>query len=117
MTADQALRIGVVLEAFGDWPLEQVMLWLREHAPDVTDLEIGAGGYAPHPHCDVQALLASSQARSAWQAGIARHELRIDALNAWGNPLHPDAELARQHDRALRDAIRLAAIAQAGLLS
>lgn len=84
MTADQALRIGVVLEAFGDWPLEQVMPWLREHAPDVTDLEIGAGGYAPHPHCDVQALLASSQARSAWQAEIARHGLRIDALNANG---------------------------------
>jgi sugar phosphate isomerase/epimerase len=110
MTADGPLRIGVVLEAFLDWPLDQVMPWLREHAPEVTDLEIGAGGYAPHPHCDVAALLASDQARSAWQAGIARHGLRIDALNAWGNPLHPDAELARQHDRALRDAIRLAAL-------
>jgi len=110
MTADGNLRIGVVLEAFLDWPLEQIMPWLREHAPDVTDLEIGAGGYAPHPHCDVETLLASDRARSAWQDGIARHGLRIDALNAWGNPLHPDAELARQHDRALRDAIRLAAL-------
>ena len=42
------------------------MPWLREHAPEVTDLEIGAGGYAPHPHCDVETLLASGQARSAW---------------------------------------------------
>ncbi|MGH3254152.1 MAG: hypothetical protein ACRDOU_01915 [Streptosporangiaceae bacterium] len=50
------------------------------------------------------------KARSAWRDGITRHGLRIDALNAWGNPLHPDAELARQHDRALRDAIRLAAL-------
>ncbi len=33
MTAGSALRIGVVLEAFGDWPLEQVMGWLRENAP------------------------------------------------------------------------------------
>jgi hypothetical protein len=55
MTADRRLRIGVVLEAFLDWPLDQVMPWLREHAPEVTDLEIGAGGYAPHPHCDVEA--------------------------------------------------------------
>jgi hypothetical protein len=62
-------RIGVVLEAFLDWPLDQVMAWLREHAPEVTDLEIGAGGYAPHPHCDVAALLASDQARSAWRDG------------------------------------------------
>ena len=102
MTADRALRIGVVLEAFLDWPLDRVLPWLREHAPEVTDLEIGAGGYAPHPHCDVAALLASDQARSAWRAGIARHGLRIDALNAWGNPLHPDPDLARQHDQALR---------------
>jgi len=110
MTAGSVLRIGVVLEAFLDWPLDRVMPWLREHAPDVTDLEIGAGGYAPHPHCDVAALLASDHARSAWQAGIARHGLRIDALNAWGNPLHPDEDLARRHDEDLRNAIRLAAL-------
>jgi hypothetical protein len=67
MTADRSLRIGVVLEAFLDWPLDRVMPWLREHAPDVTDLEIGAGGYAPHPHCDVPGLLASDQARTAWR--------------------------------------------------
>jgi sugar phosphate isomerase/epimerase len=110
MTADRSLRVGVVLEAFLDWSLDQVMPWLREHAPEVTDLEIGVGGYAPHPHCDVPTLLASDQARSAWADGIAQHGLRIDALNAGGNPLHPDAELAGRHDQALRDAIRLAAL-------
>jgi sugar phosphate isomerase/epimerase len=114
MTADRSLRIGVVLEAFGDWPLDRVMPWLREHAPDVTDLEIGAGGYAPHPHCDVAGLLASDQARTAWLDTIARQGLRVDALNAWGNPLHPEGELAREHDRALRDAIRLAALLGVG---
>jgi sugar phosphate isomerase/epimerase len=102
------LRIGVVLEAFLDWPLERILSWLPEAAPEVTDLEIGAGGYAPHPHCDVETLLASGQARSAWLAEIGRHGLQVDALNAWGNPLHPDQDLAREHDRALRDAIRLA---------
>jgi sugar phosphate isomerase/epimerase len=111
MTADgRGLRIGVVLEAFLDWPLERVLPWLCENAPEITDLEVGAGGYAPHSRCDVAALLASGQARSAWLAGIARHGLRLDALNAWGYPLHPDQELARQHDRALRDAIRLVAL-------
>src|SRR5260370_29091883 len=101
------LRVGVVLEAFLAWPLERILAWLAEAAPEVTHLEIGAGGYAPHPHCDVAALLSSGQARSAWLGGIARHGLQVDALNAWGNPLHPDADLAREHDQALRDAIRL----------
>jgi len=115
MTADDRgeadrWHIGVVLETFLDWPLERVLGWLPEAAPEVTRLEVGAGGYAPHPHCDVTALLASARARSAWLGAIAAHGLRVDALNAWGNPLHPDPDLAREHDRALRDAIRLAAL-------
>jgi sugar phosphate isomerase/epimerase len=101
-------RIGVVLEAFLDWPFDQVLRWLRQEAPEVTDLEVGAGGYAPHPHCDVAGLLASAQARTAWLDQVAAHGLRVGALNAWGNPLHPDQDLARRHDAELRNAIRLA---------
>ena len=37
------LRIGVVLEAFLDWPLDEVLPWLRRAAPEVTDIEsVGA---------------------------------------------------------------------------
>ena len=61
------LRIGVVLEAFLDWPLDRVLPWLRQAAPEITDIEVGAGGYAPHPHCDVAALLpARPHARHGW---------------------------------------------------
>ena len=107
-TAPAQLRIGVVLEAFLDRPLEDVLAWLAQAAPEITDIEVGAGGYAPHPHCDVAELLHSAQARTAWLDLIARHGLRLDALNAWGNPLHPDEDLARRHDEDLRNAIRLA---------
>ena len=104
------VRIGVVLEAFLDQPLEAVLAWLQEAAPEITDIEVGAGGYAPHPHCDVAGLLASAAARGAWLDQIHRHGLRLDALNAWGNPLHPDPDTARQHDEDLRNAIRLAVL-------
>src|SRR6516225_4234485 len=57
-------RIGVVLEAFLDRPLEDVLAWLVRAAPEVTDIEVGAGGYAPHPHCDVAELLSSARART-----------------------------------------------------
>jgi sugar phosphate isomerase/epimerase len=103
-------HIGVVLEAFLDKPLADVLSWLQHDAPEVTHLEVGVGGYAPHPHCDVAALLASERSRTAWLDQIAAHGLRVGALNAWGNPLHPDAEVARQHDTALRNAIRLATL-------
>ena len=103
-------QIGVVLEAFLDKPLADVLSWLQHDAPEVTHLEVGVGGYAPHPHCDVAALLASERSRTAWLDQIAAYGLRVGALNAWGNPLHPDAEVARQHDTALRNAIRLATL-------
>jgi sugar phosphate isomerase/epimerase len=109
MPEDSTPRIGVVLEAFLDRPLDDVLGWLRRAAPEVTDIEVGAGGYAPHPHCDVAELLASAAARVAWLDQIRRPGLRVGALNAWGNPLHPDPGTARQHDEDLRNAIRLAA--------
>jgi sugar phosphate isomerase/epimerase len=110
MPEDSTPRIGVVLEAFTSRPLDDVLGWLRRAAPEVTDIEVGAGGYAPHPHCDVAGLLASAATRAAWLDQIHRHGLRLDALNAWGNPLHPDPVTARQHDEDLRNAIRLAVL-------
>jgi sugar phosphate isomerase/epimerase len=104
------LEIGVVLEAFIDRPLGDVLGWLREAAPEITTIEVGAGGYAPHPHCDVAELLTSPQARQAWLATVEQPGFRLDALNAWGNPLHPDTDLASRHDADLRNAIRLAVL-------
>src|SRR5689334_13583315 len=102
------MRLGVVTEAFADRPLAALLDWLVTAAPAVTDLEIGTGGYAPSPHCDRAELLASEQARREWLAGIEGRGLRVGALNAWGNPLHADPNLARRHDADLRDTIRLA---------
>jgi hypothetical protein len=70
----------------------------------------GSGRLAPHPHCDVAALLASGQARTGWLDLIAGHGIAVDALNAWGNPLHPDPGLAARHGTDLRNAIRLATL-------
>jgi sugar phosphate isomerase/epimerase len=102
--------IGVVMEAFLDLSLDEVCAWLAREAPEVTCLEVGAGGYAPHPHCDVDLLLRDASARRAWLEGIARHGLRVGALNVWGNPLHPDPAVAAQHDADLRNAARLATL-------
>jgi sugar phosphate isomerase/epimerase len=102
-------RIGIVTEAMARRPLIEVMDWLVREAPGVTDLEIGSGGYAPPTHCDVSLVLHDAGARKAWLAEIASRGLRVGALNAWGNPLHPDPDVAKKHDSDLRDSIRLAA--------
>jgi sugar phosphate isomerase/epimerase len=105
-----APRIGVVTEAFANRPLVDVMDWLVREAPLVTDLEVGAGGYAPMGHCDISLLLSDAAARRSWAAEVSARGLRLAALNVWGNPLHPDSALAQRHDSDLRDAVRLAAL-------
>lgn len=104
-----ALRLGVVLEALVAHPFPAVLDWILTEAPEITDLEIGTGGYAPHPHCDRDRLLREPGFRAAWQREMTTRGLRIGALNVWGNPLHPDQDLATRHDSDLRETIRLAA--------
>jgi sugar phosphate isomerase/epimerase len=107
---DGEVRIGVVTEAFADRPLVDVMDWLVRDAPLVTDLEVGAGGYAPTAHCDMPRMLRDASARNAWLKEISSRDLRLAALNVWGNPLHPDGAVASKHDADLHDAIRLATL-------
>ena len=102
-------RIGVVTEPLVGEPLIDVMNWLLKDVPEVTDLEIGTGAYAPTGHCDMPLMLRDAGVRARWFAEIKTRGLRLAALNCWGNPLHPDAAVAAKHDSDLRDSIRLAA--------
>jgi len=101
--------LALVTEAFLDWPLPALLDWLLAAAPEIRALEIGTGGYAPHPHCDREAMLHDADVRSRWLRELSARGFTLAAMNAWGNPLHPDPEIACAHDRALRDTIRLAA--------
>jgi sugar phosphate isomerase/epimerase len=103
------MRPGVVLEAFLDRTLEDVLTLLAKGAPGVTGLEVGVGGFAPAPHCDVELLLRDASSRRAWLESVEADGFHVAALNVSGNPLDPDVRLARRHDEELRDAVRLAA--------
>lgn len=112
MTEDnswQERRLAVVAEAFLDRSLTELLDWLNGAAPEVTAVELGSGGYAPHPHCDRELLLVDTAARTRWVDEIQARGFVVAALNAWGNPLHPDRQLAARHDQDLRETIRLAA--------
>lgn len=101
------MRLGLVTEPFVDRPLEDLMDWMVREVPEITDLEVGAGCYAPTDHCDRELLLRDAGARRRWLEAIDRRGLRVAALGAWGNSLHP--EYGARHDAELRDVIRLAA--------
>jgi sugar phosphate isomerase/epimerase len=103
------VRLGLVTEPFVARPLPALLDWLRDAAPAVTAIEVGAGGYAPPGHCDRHTLLASAAARRRYLDEIEGRGFRLAALNVWGNPLHHDRAIAGRHDADLREAVRLAA--------
>src|SRR5213596_3363312 len=95
------MRLGVVLEGLLDRTLDDALELLARIAPEATDVEVGVGGFAPAPHCDVALLLRDDDARIAWSRRIETSGFRVSALNVYGNPLHPEREIARTHDGGL----------------
>jgi sugar phosphate isomerase/epimerase len=104
------VKIGLFTDALADRPLPEALNWLRTAAPEVTQIEIGTGGYSPARHADTALLLSDANARQRWSATISECGYALSALNVSGNPLHPDPAIAGRHDAALRDTIRLAAL-------
>src|SRR4051812_20232742 len=82
--------VALLTDALAHRSLGEVEAWCA--ARRIGALEIGVGGYSPAPHA--AALPAA---------------LEVVALNASGNPLHPDPAIAARHDAALRTALELAA--------
>jgi sugar phosphate isomerase/epimerase len=85
-----------------------VVRWCNQRR--ISAVELGVGGYSPAPHLDIRALLASEAERDRLIELLGHAGVRVVALNASGNPLHPRRSVASEHDRALRDAVHLAAL-------
>ena len=102
-----ALEIGVLNDAFTTHSRLESFAWCAER--DVRVLEMGAGGWRRNEHLPAAQLLEDTQARGRLIGELSDHGLRLGAINASGNPLHPNPTVGPDHDRRLRDAILLAA--------
>lgn len=100
------MKIGVFTALWGNLSFEEALDCAVQHG--VQAVEIGAGGYPGSPHCPVDELLESQARRDEWLGEIASRGLMLSALSIHNNPLHPDAEVAREADETFRKAIRLA---------
>jgi sugar phosphate isomerase/epimerase len=101
------LKIAVLTDALAHRSLDEVLEWCGER--DIDGVELGVGGYSPAPHLDAGARAGDHGAPEALAGRVEAAGLEIAALNASGNPLHPDPDVAGAHDAVLRDALRLAA--------
>jgi len=100
------MRVGLFTDGLGHLSLGEVVEWCDTR--EIYELELGVGGYSRAPHVDAGLLLEDAEARRAFVSSLG--PCRVSALNASGNPLHPEDARAAAHDAAVRAAVRLAAL-------
>ena len=100
------MKIGVFTVLFGNKPFEATLDYLVEQG--VEAVEIGTGAYPGNAHCDPAALLKSDRKLRAFRDAVSRRGLVISALSSHGNPLHPQARIAREHHDTFMRTIELA---------
>lgn len=91
------MRLGVFTVLFADRPLEAALD--RAVEAELDCVEIGTGSYPGNAHCRPDELLADPAALDRFRTAVTGRGLEISALSCHGNPLHPQATVARAaHD-------------------
>jgi sugar phosphate isomerase/epimerase len=102
------LRLGAYTACLHDRPLEAALDVLA--ANGLTSVEVNTGGFIPSPHCHVDLLLSSAQARQHYLGTFAARGMQLTGLNCNGNPLSPLPGVGPKHADDLRRTIELASL-------
>jgi sugar phosphate isomerase/epimerase len=101
------MKIGVFTVILGSLKFERALDYLA--GLGVQAVELGAGGFARSKHCPLEVLLASDRKTKELLDAVTSRGLTISALNAAGNPLHPQRALATSFHKDYQKVVRLAA--------
>jgi sugar phosphate isomerase/epimerase len=98
------MELGLITDGVGHLPFEQALDLTRDLG--LSSVEVATGNWSEAPHVDLAALVGSATARDEFAGKVRDRGLRLSALNANGNQLHP-TDGARQ-SAVLRDTIDVA---------
>ena len=101
------MRIGIYSDSLAKLDRRQLFAWCAERSVSDVELGVGAWGPWPRPHLDIE-LIGKSKERNRLADELKEHGLRLSAVNAAGNVLHPDGHKREDAQRRLRAAIDLA---------
>ena len=71
-------------------------------------MEIGTGGYPNNHHCPLDDLIADRSKAKAWQKKFEDRGIHVATLSCHGNPIHPDAGIAKKDIDTFRKTVLLA---------
>ncbi len=100
------MKIGALTAAWSNLPLEKVLDFFCESG--LQAVEIGSGNYPGNAHCDPDALNKSAAKRKALLKAVESRDMVISALSCHGNPLHPNAKVAKENHEVFRATVTLA---------
>ena len=100
------MKIGLFTDGLMHLPFCEALE--KAAALGVQAVEIGTGNFSPAPHCDLDRLIENAGARKEFLEALSSRQLELAALNASGNPLHPNPDVARRATEITRKTLRLA---------
>ena len=101
------MRIGVFSDSLAKLGRREMFAWCAERGIGDVELGVGAWGPWPRPHLDV-AMIGERAERDRLAGELREHGLRLAAVNAAGNLLHPDPAKRQDAQARFRAAVELA---------
>jgi len=102
------MKLGAYTACLHDRPLPEALDVLKSNG--LTSAEVNTGGFIPSPHCHLDLLLSSEQARRDYLDVFASRGMELTGLNCNGNPLNPLPGVGPKHADDLRRTIKLAGL-------
>ena len=102
------MKLGAYTACLHDRPLPEALDVLKSNG--LTSAEVNTGGFIPSPHCHLDLLLSSEQARTDYLGVFASRGMELTGLNCNGNPLNPLPGVGPKHADDLRRTIKLAGL-------
>lgn len=99
------MRAGCFTPLLSQFPLETVLDKLKTLG--ITTVELGTGNYPGDPHCKLS-MLDNQHELKEFKKKLDDRGVSISALSSHGNPLHPDADVAKKFTDTSKRTIELA---------
>jgi sugar phosphate isomerase/epimerase len=99
------MKVGVFTALLAKFSLDKVFEKLK--SLNIHTVELGTGNYPGDPHCKLS-MLNDRQALKEFKHKLESNGFTISALSCHGNPLHPNAAIAKAYQETSKRTVRLA---------